>query len=259
VVNLAACLGELGFGVLVIDLDPQANATSGLGLPRQSGTSLYRVLLGEGLATDLVQRTPVARVDVIPSELDLAGAEVDIARMDGYIHCFRRALAPLTASSDYAYILVDCPPSLGILTMNALTAADTMIAPIQCEYYALEGLSVINRLVRQLRETHANPGLRIEGILMTMFDGRNKLSAQVVSEVREHFGGLVFDTVIPRNVRLSEAPSFGRPVIAYDTHATGARAYREMTLEFLRRHGVHAEQPVPETPPPSEPPAADAG
>ena len=218
-----------------MDLDPQSNATSGLGLERREGVSLYAALLGNGTVAELIQPTVAENVDLVPSELDLAGAEVDIARMDGYLHCFSRAIAPLAMDSHYDFIILDCPPSLGILTMNALTAADGMIAPIQCEYYALEGLSVISSLVRQLRQSGANARIEIDGILMTMYDARTNLSNQVVQEVRSHFGDSVYDTVIPRNVRLSEAPSFGRPVIQYDQHCAGAIAYRALAEEFLTR------------------------
>ena len=233
VISLAACLARRR-RVLVIDLDPQANATSGLGLPPQRGTSLYRTLLGEANIADLVQPSGTKRVDIVPSELDLAGCEVEVARQERYLHCFSKALQPLLHDSRYEFALVDCPPSLGILTMNALAAAHSIVIPMQCEYYALEGLTVITRLVEQVRAA-ANPAIEIEGILMTMFDSRTRLSAQVVEEVRKHFGELVYDTVIPRNVRVSEAPSFGQPIIEYDRRCPGSKAYRRLALEFLRR------------------------
>ncbi len=235
VINLAACLSELGQAVLVVDLDPQSNATSGFGLPRQHGTSLYRVMLGEGEIADAIQGTPVKNVNIIPSELDLAGAEVDIARMDAYLHCLQSTVVPIVDAAVFDFILLDCPPALGILTMNALAAAHTVLVPMQCEYYALEGLSVISSILRKLRSGGANPGLRLEGILMTMFDARTNLSAQVVSEVHSHFPELVYQTVIPRNVRLSEAPSYGEPIIEYDPRSTGAAAYRAFAKEFLER------------------------
>ena len=238
VINLAACLGELGQRVLVIDLDPQANASSGLGLDRQSGTSLYRALLGDGDALELVQETETAGVSIIPSEVDLAGSEIDVARADSYLHCFARAVAPVVSSNRFDFVLVDCPPSLGILTMNAMTAANSVIVPMQCEYYALEGLSVINRLIAQLRDSGANPGLTLEGILMTMYDARTNLAGDVVREVSRHFQGAVYETVIPRNVRLGEAPSFGKPVIQYDKYSAGALAYRRFAEEFLDRLGI---------------------
>lgn len=235
VVTLAACLAEQKQRVLVIDLDPQSNATSGLGLPAREGRSLYPVLLGQGSAASLVQETDIPGLDAITSELDLAGAEVEIARMDGYLHCLQRALDPLVSAHRYDIILIDCPPSLGILTMNALAAADSVLVPMQCEYYALEGLSVVADLVSRMRESGANPRLRLEGILMTMFDGRTNLAAQVVEEVRGHFGAVVYTTVIPRNVRVSEAPSHGLPVTLYDPRCLGTAAYRALCEEFMGR------------------------
>lgn len=254
VINLAACLGEAGQSVLVVDLDPQCNATSGLGLEPAEGASVYHALLGEGDVNRLVRESPVPNVHVLPAELDLAGAEVDVARMDNYLHCFSRALAPLTTAGRYRFILVDCPPSLGILTMNALAAADSLLIPMQCEYYALEGLSVISRLVDQLREGQANPRLRIEGILMTMYDGRTNLSSDVIREVGSHFRDKVYATVIPRNVRLSEAPSFGRPITSYAPQSSGAEAYRRFAKEFLARNSGRQPAPVPA---PAETDAAD--
>lgn len=235
VINLSACLGERGKRVLVIDLDPQANATSGLGLPKQTGTSLYRVLLRERSVHGLVQQTVAANVEIIPSELDLAGAEIDVARMDGYLHGLNMAIAPVVRNGGYDFIIIDCPPSLGVLTMNALTAAHSLLLPIQCEYYALEGLSVIAHIIKQLREGRANPAIDIQGIVMTMYDARTRLSPDVVAEVKNHFGDKVYNTVIPRNIRLSEAPSFGRPVIQYDPHCTGSIAYRELAKEVISR------------------------
>lgn len=234
-VNLSACLAERRKSVLLLDLDPQANATSGLGLAKQSGRSIYPALLGEGALTDLIQRTALERLDVIAAETDLAGAEIDVARSENYLHRFHMAIAPLAAAGRYDYIFVDCPPSLGILTMNALTAADTLLIPIQCEYYALEGLSVIANLVRKVRDSGSNPRLTIEGIVMTMYDMRTNLSQQVVQEVTTHFGDKLYETLIPRSVRLSEAPSYGQPIIVYDKHCTGAAAYRQLAREFLKR------------------------
>jgi len=249
VINLAACLGEMDKRVLVVDLDPQANATSGLGLLPENSASLYRALLGETPAASLVRETPSKGVDLVPSELDLAGSEVDVARMEGYLHCFGKTILPVVESGTYDFILVDCPPSLGILTMNALAAADSTLIPIQCEYYALEGLSVITRLVTQLRDTGANPRLAIEGVLMTMYDGRTNLSAEVVAEVRKHFADAIYASIIPRNVRLSESPSFGKPVIHYDSRSRGAEAYTAFAEEFLER----AEKVVSPSPQPSPP------
>jgi chromosome partitioning protein len=235
-VNLSACLTARRQHILLVDLDPQSNATSGLGVERVPGQSCYRALLGEGSLVDMIVPTEYKRLDIIPAELDLAGAEVDIARMDNYLHRLRNALQPVVEQQMYDYVLLDCPPSLGILTMNALTAADGLLIPIQCEYYALEGLSVMVRLIRRLRQGGVNPQLYIDGIVMTMFDGRTNLSQQVVQEVATHFGDKVYETLIPRTVRLSEAPSHGKPIIAYDRNSTGAVAYLELAREFVRRH-----------------------
>ena len=235
VINLAACLAELNKRILVIDLDPQANATSGLGLPPQEGTSLYHSLLGPSEVGALPKKTVVKKVDIIPSEIDLAGSEVEVARMDGYLHCFQRAIAPIVEAGRYDFILIDCPPSLGILTMKALSAAHSLLIPMQCESYALEGLPVISRLIEQLQESGANPDVDIAGILMTMYDTRIRLASAVVKEVRRHFGPKVYRSIIPRNVRLSEAPSHGKPITLYDSRSTGARAYRKLAKEFVKR------------------------
>lgn len=236
-VNLCASIAEKGKNILLIDFDAQANATSGLGLEKTEGVSLYPVLLGQGDPRDFIRPTAHKRLDIIPAEVNLAGAEIEVARLDRYLHRLRDALQPLIDESRYDFILIDCPPSLGILTMNALCASNGLIMPIQCEYYALEGLSVMARLIQQLRESNANPGLEIEGIVMTMFDSRTNLAQQVVQQVTEYFGDKVYKTVIPRSVRVSEAPSFGKPVIEYDRHSTGAAAYRNLAKEFLKRRG----------------------
>ncbi len=235
-VNLGACLAGRGRKILLVDLDPQANATSGLGGEKRKGGSVYGALLGDGTLMENVVKTGVLGLDLIPSELDLAGVEIEIARSERYLHCFKKALEPFRESNEYRYILVDCPPSLGILTSNALTAADGIVIPVQCEYLAMEGLSMITHLVKQLRAAGANSALEIQGIVMTMFDGRTKLSAQVVEDVRKHFGEAVYETVIPRSVRLSEAPSFGQPVAVYDPRGPGAIAYRSLAREFIRRN-----------------------
>lgn len=253
-VNLAACLADRKHRVLLIDLDPQANATSGLGIPITPGASMYDVLLGNARLIEKVQPTPIDRLYIVPSEVDLAGAEVDVARQERYLHRFKEALDPLRAIAHYDYILVDCPPSLGILTMNALAAVDGVLIPLQCEYYALEGLSVMTRLVGQLRNSGANPALEIEGIVMTMYDGRTNLSQQVMNEVRTHFSDKVYATVIPRNIRISEAPSHGLPVSRYDEKSIGAEAYRHLAAEFIRRR---KEKSRPAPVPPPVPPAAD--
>ncbi|MBK9139274.1 MAG: ParA family protein [Verrucomicrobia bacterium] len=234
-VNLAACLAALGQRVLLLDLDPQANATSGLGLEKAEGGSAYRALLGEEALLARVKPTKYPNLSVIPSELDLCGADVELARLPDHLQRLDRALAPARESGQFDVLLVDCPPSLGILTLNAFTATDYVLVPLQCEYYALEGISMITRLLRQLHDTGTNPRLQLLGVLMTMFDGRTRLSPQVVSEVREHFGDAVFETVIPRTTRLAEAPSFGQPIIEYDPYSAGASAYEVLAQEVLQR------------------------
>ena len=234
-VNLAACLAERRKKVLLIDLDPQANATSGLGLAKTEGASIYDVLLGDKPLADIVQHSSDPRLDIVASEVDLAGAEIDVARADQYLQRLAMALEPLAAQETYRFILVDCPPSLGILTMNALCAADGLLIPMQCEYYALEGISVILNLVNKLHATGAAPRLGIEGIVMTMYDMRTNLSRQVVQEIKNHFPDKIFTSLIPRSVRLAEAPSHGLPIIAYDPNCTGAAAYRQLAREFLTR------------------------
>ena len=243
-INLAAGLVELGQRILVIDLDPQANASSGLGVDQEPGASIYGALVGDDNILDRIQSTCVERLDLIPSELDLAGSEVEVARSENYLAQLRRAMAPIINGNSYDYIIIDCPPSLGILTMNALAAADALLIPIQCEYYALEGLSVIHKLVQQLNESGANRNLGIDGIVMTMFDARTRLSTDVIKEVNRHFGDHIYNTIIPRNVRLSEAPSFGRPITTYDSHSAGAKAYRSLAREFLAKAGVDVEPPT---------------
>ena len=232
-VNLAACLASVGRNILFLDLDPQANATSGLGIEKIEGASAYRPLLGEGGLNEKIQRTAYERLDIIPSEVDMCGAEIELSRLENHLLRLRQAMEPLRNGSRHELILIDCPPSLGILTLNAFAAADYLIVPLQCEYYALEGVAMIHRLLNQLRDSGANPSLELLGVLMTMFDGRTNLSHQVVNEVRQHFGPVVFDTVIPRTTRLAEAPSFGKPIIYYDKYSTGAAAYEVLTQEVL--------------------------
>jgi chromosome partitioning protein len=236
-VNLAACTAAVGKRVLLFDLDPQANATSGLGLEKIEGASAYRVLLGEGGLMDKVKPTQYERLSIIPSEMDLCGADIELARADNHLLRVAQALQPVLESQQFDVVLVDCPPSLGILTLNAFAAADGLLVPLQCEYYSLEGISMITRILGQLRENAINPRLEIFGVLMTMFDGRTKLSTQVVDEVREHFREKVFETVIPRTTRLAEAPSFGQPIMYYDKYSSGAAAYELLAQEFIARLG----------------------
>ena len=233
-INLSACLAEKRKKVLLVDLDPQANATSGLGLEKEEGASIFPALLGERDGAEQIRPSGIKNLDIIPSELDLAGAEIAIAQRDDYLHRLKAALEPVVDSGRYDFVILDCPPSLGILFMNALNIADEVIIPIQCEYLALEGLGVMVDIVGQVRDA-GNPNLRIGGILMTMYNVSTNLSQQVVQEVVKHFGGLVFETLIPRNVRLGEAPSYGQPIVEYDRHCVGAAAYRNLAKEFLKR------------------------
>ncbi len=234
VVNLAAYLALEGRRVLVLDLDPQANATSGLGIDKNAvARSLYHALIEELPLADLVTSTSVPGLDLVPASRSLAGVEVELVPADQRERRLAKALAPLSAS--YDDILLDCPPSLGLLTVNGLTASHSVLVPIQCEYYALEGLGQVTATVRLVRD-HLNPELKIKGILLTMFDARTTLSADVSAEVRRHLGDLVFEAVIPRNVRLAEAPSYGRPICFYDPGSRGADAYRAVAAEFVRRN-----------------------
>jgi chromosome partitioning protein len=234
-VNLAACLAALGKRVLLFDLDPQANATSGVGLEKIEGASAYRVLLGEGHLAEKIKKTAFERLEIIPSEVDLCGADFELARGENHLERVRTALRPVALLEQFDLILIDCPPSLGILTLNAFAAADGLLVPLQCEYYALEGISMLNRIMAQLHDNGVNPSLELTGVVMTMYDGRTRLSQQVVDEVREHFGERVFETMIPRSTRLAEAPSFGKPIIHYDKYSAGSAAYELLAQEFLSR------------------------
>ena len=238
-VNLAACLAARGVRVLLIDLDPQANATSGLGLEPIEGHSIYGPLLGSADIAKTVVPTRWEHLWLIPGDLHLAGAEVEVARAEDHLTRLRVALEPLRRDATFDYVLLDCPPSLGILMTNALAAADELLVPLQCEYYALEGLSKIVQVVAQVRDCGANPGLEIGGILMTMFM-RNNLATQVINEVQTHFGDIIYKTVIPRTVRHSEAPSHGKPIIEYEPSGLGATAYRALAEEFLKRNKIAA-------------------
>lgn len=237
-VNLSACLAALGHRVLLVDLDSQANATSGVGLEKTEGGSVYRPLLGEGGLLERVKPTAFPRLEVIPSEVDLCGAEVELARADDNLLRLRSTFGPLKESGRFDVILLDCPPALGLLTLNAYAASDQLIIPLQCEYYALEGIATVTRILGQVRDGGINPDLRILGVLMTMFDARTKLAQSVIGEVRQHFGEQVFDTVIPRTTRLAEAPSFGKPIIHYDRYSAGAAAYEVLAEEVAKRLGL---------------------
>ena len=233
-VNLAACIAEAGRTVLLVDMDPQANATSGLGVAKTRGVSIYGALLGTESVADRIVQTSQSNLFLVPSESDLATAEIQVARRDDYLVRLRTALAPLRESSTFDFAILDCPPSIGLLMMNSLAAADRVLLPVQCEYYALEGVTEILGLIEQIRQSCGGE-LAIEGVLMTMFDARTNLADQVVAQIRQHFGDLAYRTVIPRTVRLSEAPSHGQPINVFDPLGAGARAYRQLAREFLGR------------------------
>jgi chromosome partitioning protein len=232
-VNLSALVAEAGKRVLIVDIDPQGNATSGLGKADTDSNTVYEVLLGDVPAKDALVHTDFGTLDLMPTSIELAGAEIELVGVENRESLLRAALEPLR--EDYDYIFIDCPPSLSLLTLNALTAADSVLIPIQCEYYALEGVGQLVNTVKLMRKK-LNPNLAVECILLTMFDGRTNLCAQVVQEVRTHFREEAFETMIPRNVRLSEAPSYGLPIHLYDARSTGAKAYQELAEELLSRN-----------------------
>jgi chromosome partitioning protein len=234
-VNLAASLAVQEKRVLLVDLDPQGNATSGLGIPRDQGErpTIYHALLGEHDARTAVLPTEVPHLFVLPSGTDLVGAELELVAVDGRENRLRAALEPLRSAHDY--IFIDCPPSLGLLTINALVAADRVLVPLQCEYYALEGLGSLLRTIDLVR-ARLNRDLVLEGVVLTMFDARNNLARQVMTDVQANLPGQVYETLIPRNVRLSEAPSHGRPAILYDIESKGAQSYLQLAEEMLQRH-----------------------
>ena len=233
-INLSACLMAQKKKVLLVDIDPQGNATSGLGVGSKNKHTVYDVLIGQSRAKDAVVATGHGKLDLIPTAIELAGAEIELVDVEKREHLLKHALDELRG--DYDYILIDCPPSLSLLTINALTAADSVLIPIQCEYYALEGLGQLMNTTKLMRKK-LNPALEIEGIVLTMFDSRTNLCAQVVDEVKKHFPRDLFDTMIPRNVRLSEAPSFGLPIHLYDARCSGAKAYEALAKEVLERRG----------------------
>jgi chromosome partitioning protein len=231
-VNLAACIAEAGYETLLIDMDAQANATVGLGLPKDASPSVYDVLSGTAPLEDAIQRSTIDHLAVVPASPDLAGANVELPRIEGSEHRLRDALAGVR--DGYAFTILDCPPSLGPLTVNALVAADRVIVPVQAEYFALEGLAGLLDTL-SLIQRELNPKLTIAGMVLTMHDSRTRLAQDVEQEVRSHFPQLVFDTVIPRNVRIGEAPSFGQPVIHHDPHCAGSDAYFELAREVAAR------------------------
>jgi len=237
-INLGTALAAIGERVLIMDLDPQGNASTGLGIDRKNRpVSTYHVLAGEASLAESITETAVPGLWLAPSTLDLLGVELEIAHERNRAHRLREAIHDLSASEvseDFTYILIDCPPSLNLLTINALTAADAVLVPLQCEFFALEGLSQLLKTVEQVRSA-LNPKLTIHGVVLTMFDPRNNLSGQVVADVREFMGDKVYETMIPRNVRVSEAPSHGKPVLLYDIKCTGSQAYLRLASEIIQR------------------------
>jgi chromosome partitioning protein len=230
-VNLGASIAKSGLKVLLLDLDPQSNATSGVGVTGVTpAASTYSLLVAGTALLPIIRNTEFGSLALAPATPELAAAEIELVDQEGRESRLRNALA--SVRHEYDYLLIDCPPSLGLLTINALVAADSVMIPLQCEYFALEGLGHLMDTVRRVRE-HLNPGLEMEGVLLTMFDGRLNLSAQVAEEARRHFGGKVYSTMIPRNVRLGEAPSFGKPVVAYDPVCIGAASYESLAKEML--------------------------
>ena len=238
VVNLAACMAEKGVKVLLIDMDAQGNATTGCGIRKKDlQKSSYDLLTDENVKlSDLVIKTPYHNLWIVPSTMDLAGAELELAEAQGRAKRLENALKTAETENLFDFILIDCPPSLGLVTINALTAADTVLIPIQCEFFALEGLSQLTNTVKQVKKVY-NPQLDIEGVLITMFDGRLNLTMQVLAEVKKYFASKTFKTVIPRNVRISEAPSHGKPINYYERGSKGAKAYAELAEEILKNNG----------------------
>ncbi len=232
-INLGASLAAADVSVLLVDFDPQGNTTSGVGIDKdRCGFSVYDLINGRGRIQEVITATALHRLQILPANRDLTGATVELLQEPERIYQLRDILQPLR--DDFDFILVDCPPSLGILTLNALSAADSLLIPIQCEYFALEGLSELLRTMERV-QVDINPGLEVEGVVLTMYDERLNLSGQIQADVREHLGDVVFETVIPRNVRLAESPSFGKPVLLYAARSTGANAYLALAREFLAR------------------------
>ena len=235
-INLSAALTLLGQRVLLIDLDPQANTTSGIGLDADAEASLYPVLLGNADILEKIQESRMPRLSIIPSAMDLAGVEIELARAEDHLTRLRGFLQGLKPNDLFEYCILDTPPSLGVLMTSALAAADEILIPLQCEWFGLEGLAKIVHVIDQIRGSDANPGIKLEGILMTMYDGRTLLSRQVVEEVSKFFPDQMYATMIPRTIRIGEAPSHGKSIFEHDANGLGAQAYGAMADEFLKRH-----------------------
>ncbi len=238
-ISLSACLADCGKRTLLVDLDPQGNATSGLGIDKTSLTkNVYDCLIEQTPMTEVVQKTMIKKLAVVPATMDVAGAAVELVSIDQREHVLKNVLYDYlhAMKKPYDYVIIDCPPSLGLLTINALVAADSVLIPVQCEFYALEGLAQLMQTVEMVRSS-LNDKLHLLGLLMTMYDGRTNLSIQVTEEVKKYFSGQVFKTIIPRNVRLGEAPSHGEPITIYDPHSKGAEVYKKLAKEVIRRVG----------------------
>ena len=243
-INLGAALTAVGETVLLIDSDPQGNASTGLGvLPHMRAKTLYDVMMDDLPIEEAIIETEIPRLHLAPAEADLSGVELELGQTARRAFRLRDALAGLREARAYQHILIDCPPSLNLLTVNAMTAADAVLVPLQCEFFALEGLTQLLRTVEQVR-TSLNPGLEIQGVVLTMYDRRNSLSGQVAKDVRDHLGDRVYETVIPRNVRVSEAPSFGKPAIIYDLHCAGSQAYLKLAREVMTRERERGAAPA---------------
>jgi len=241
-INLGTALAAVGERVLLIDADPQGNASTGLGVGRaERKTTLYDVLMGEATLTQAPLKTALPGLDLLPSDPDLSGVEMELHSAPRRSFRLRDAIEAIRVSGPYSYILIDCPPSLNLLTVNAMAAADAVFVPLQCEFFALEGLSQLMRTVELVRGS-LNPSLELQGVVLTMYDKRNSLSDQVASDVRSHFGDKVYETVIPRNVRVSEAPSFGKPVLIYDLKCAGSQAYLKLAREVVSRERARQAQ-----------------
>lgn len=262
VVNLAAALSARHRAVLVVDLDPQAHATLGLGLEKQPGISMYTVLSGEREIADVIQPTKWPNLNVIPSEVDLAGAEIEFGMREDRLTMIKNALAPVKESGAFDYIILDCPPSLGIVMTSALVATDSVLIPIQAEFLAMDGLALITSSIDRLKRG-MNPNLELNGIVFTMVNSQTRLTQDVIAEVQQHFGEKVYETLVPRNIRVSEAPSMGTPVVFLDPRSKGAEAYKAFAWEFMAKNPTRAvasnpPQPIAPVPPASEQTAQEA-
>jgi chromosome partitioning protein len=225
----------VGHKTLLIDLDPQANASTAIGCTAEPGRSLYSCMIGQSVIHDKIQASPYENLSIVTSEVDLAGCEVEIARMENPLRRLREVLEPLRNDNNYQHVLLDCPPSLGILMTNALAAAQGLLVPVQCEFFALDGISKILDLVARIKNNGVNPEIEVVGVALTMFDARTRLSQQVMSELQQHLPDKIFKSIIPRSIRLGEAPSFGKPILAYDPSGIGSQSYRQLAAEFIER------------------------